>query len=156
MDFSTLWTPAIFAYGALICYVMGFLTRGEMALRLQVLVGSIFYLLYYYYIADAPLWDAIGGTVAIIIANVTIIGVIIRERSTAGMSRRELELYRSFPTLNPGQFRRVMKFADWITVEEDVELTSQGKRPEYLFLLSAGTMLLKRGDRAVKLGSGNF
>ena len=157
MDFvSYVTSVAVFAHFALFFYVIGFLTRSEIWLRLQILAGSIFYILYYYFVADDPLWEAIGGTIAIIIANMTIIGVIFYERSTAGMNRQMLELYRSFPTLNPGQFRRIMKFADWVTVDEAQVLTTQHKRPDHLFLVSAGTMLLKRGDKTVKLGAGNF
>ncbi len=157
MDFvSYVTSVAVFAHFALFFYVIGFLTRSEIWLRLQILAGSIFYILYYYFVADDPLWEAIGGTIAIIIANMTIIGVIFYERSTAGMNRQMLELYRSFPTLNPGQFRRIMKFADWVTVDEAQVLTTQHKRPDHLFLVSAGTMLLQRGDKTVKLGAGNF
>jgi len=56
---ASLWSAEIFVYGALLFYVLGFLFRDELWLRGLLFVGTIFYILYYYFAAQSPLWDAI-------------------------------------------------------------------------------------------------
>ena len=72
------------------------------------------------------------------------------------MSAELLKLYQSFPTLHPGQFRRMMRNADWVTAPEDTILTQEGKRPDHLFLVSKGAVLLQRGRKSIEIGPGNF
>ena len=84
------------------------------------------------------------------------IGVIIRERSTWGMKPEMLELYEAFPTMNPGQFRKVMKNADWIEAPEDTVICTKGDVPKYLFLVSNGGMQLQRSGKKVTIDAGNF
>ncbi|MEP1933420.1 MAG: cyclic nucleotide-binding domain-containing protein [Roseibium sp.] len=156
MDLSYLGTAGIFVQLALLFYVMGLLTRNELGLRLLLLIGSFFYIIYYYYVSDAPLWDAIWTSAVIAACNIVMICVNLRERSTLGMKPDMIALYQSFPTLNPGQFRRVMRQAKWIVATEDTEICSQGIQPEYLFLLTQGPAKLVRDERSVFIGSGNF
>ena len=156
MNLSYFVTASIFAHLALLFYVLALLARRELVLRGLLLIGTGFYLLYYFNIADAPLWDAIWASVGIAAANLFMIGVILRERSTFGMSTEMLGLYASFPTMNPGQFRTVMKMADWISAREETVICTEGEEPDFLFLISKGTMMLKRDGKQVSVGAGNF
>ena len=156
MDFSYLGTAGVFVQLALLFYVLGLLTRNELGLRLLLLIGSGFYIFYYYHVSDTPLWDAIWTSSVIAACNFAMILVILRERSTFGMKPEMLRLYQSFPTLNPGQFRRVMKSARWVAASEDTEICTQGVQPGNLYLLTKGSVQLKRGERSVFIGPGNF
>lgn len=127
--------------------MLGLLARNELVLRGLLLTGTGFYILYYYFISDTPLWDAILTSLIIGIANLIMIAVIIRGKSTLGMSLEMTKSYQSFPTLHPGQFRTLMKCADWITVEETVKICTQGVRPDYLCLVSNGCVVLRRDDK---------
>lgn len=133
-DFMSYFTPPkLFAQLALLFYVLGFLTRDELILRALVLAGTFFYVLYYYTVADAPLWEAITGSLAIAAANIYSCFVIIRERSTFGMSDEMLDLYSRFNTLTPGHFRKVMKGSTWWKATEDTPLLTEGDAVEKLF-----------------------
>lgn len=156
MDLSYLFSAAILVHLALVFYVLGLLVRNELLLRSLLLIGTGFYIAYYYYIADTPLWEAIYTSSAIAIANIFMMVVIIREKSTLGMSPEMLKLYESFPTLHPGQFRQVMRKADWVTAKDDTVICQEGKRPDHLYLVSSGQMLLSRRDREVPIDAGNF
>ncbi|AXI54762.1 hypothetical protein C1J05_09880 [Sulfitobacter sp. JL08] len=156
MDFSYFSGAGVFVQLALLFYILGLLTRNELRLRLFLLVGSGFYIIYYYNASDAPLWDAIWASSAIAASNLLMIVVILRERSTLGMSPEMLTLYQSFPTLNPGQFRRIMRLGDWIVAEQDTEICTQGVKPTHLYLLSSGTIKLGRDGKSVNIGAGNF
>jgi len=85
-----------------------------------------------------------------------LIVVILRERSTVGMSASMLKLYAFFPTLHPGQFRKIMKRADWITASQDTEICRRGETPIHLYLVSDGAVMVERGGKSVPVGVGNF
>ena len=148
--------PRVYVHLALLFYVVGFLTRDELILRFQVLAGTIFYILYYYFIAPVPLWEAILGSVAIALANIYSSFIIIRERSTFGMSAEEVSLYQHFDTLRPGHFRRVMKHADWQHIETDEILLKEGRPVEKLYFIRSGSVQLQRGGKVSTLGAGHF
>ena len=156
MEILGSFTAAVFVQLALLFYVLGFLTRDELHLRLLLLVGTCFYILYYYYATDAPLWDAIWTSAMIGLTNLTLIVIILRERTTIGMKADMLKLYQYFPTLYPGQFRKIMKHADWITAKSDTVICTQGEVPGYLFLLSDGSVSVERDGKIVRIGAGNF
>ncbi|SHG97954.1 Crp/Fnr family transcriptional regulator [Marivita hallyeonensis] len=156
MDPSQFFSAEFFVHVALFFYVWGLLARNELWLRLLILAGTFCYIVYYYYVSEAPLWDAIWASSVIGVTNLFMIGVILHERSTLGMNATMLALYASFPTLNPGQFRRIMKHADWVTAEAETRICTRGVRPDSLYLVSAGQMHLFRDGTDAWIGPGNF
>ncbi len=156
MDLSYFLSAGIFVNLALLFYILALLVRKELLLRTLLLIGTGFYIIYYYIVAEAPLWDAIWASVAIGVSNLFMMAVIMRERSTWGMSAEMLALYKSFPTMNPGQFRKIMKIADWVSAETETVICTEGERPDHLFLVSKGTMTLERDGKEVSVGAGNF
>lgn len=148
--------PRVYVHLALLFYVLGFLTRDELILRVQVLAGTIFYILYYYFISDVPLWEAIWGSLAIAAANIYSSYIIIYERSTLGMSASERVLFENFHTLRPGHFRRIMKKAErWQVVEETVLLTRE-EPVDKLFFVHSGDVEIRRGAKSAVLEQGHF
>lgn len=125
-------------------------------MRLLILIGTIFYIIYYYFIADVPLWDAILASTVIAVANIWVICAIFIERTTFTMSPKMLDLYRSFPTFNPGQFRKIMKTAHWVTAEDDTQIAHEGVHLEYLYLVASGDMVLRRDGVVSQIGPGHF
>jgi hypothetical protein len=156
LDLSYFFSAGIFVQLALLFYVLGLLARNELLLRGLLLLGTVFYILYYYFISDTPLWDAIWASSVIGIANLTMIGVIIYEKSTIGMSRDMLELYKAFPTLHPGQFRKIMKVAERVEATQTIQICSRNVQLDHLFLVTSGDVLLQRGTKQVEIGPGNF
>ncbi len=156
MDWPQVISAGTFVHLALLCYVLGFMTRKELLLRLLVLVGTVFYILYYYFISDTPLWDAIWSSVVIFVANVWVIGQIWLERTTIGMSPKMIELFEAFPTLNPGQFRKIMKSATWVEAMNDTQITSKNVELDHLFLVAKGHVVLKRDGVESVIEHGNF
>jgi hypothetical protein len=156
MDYSAFLTANLFVHGALACYVAGFAVRDELILRLFVTVGSTLYILYYYFISDSPLWDAIWASAVIAGINVLMSLVILRERSTIGMSAPMRQLYEAFPTLNPGQFRKIMRDADWRTAERETELCTRGAPLDHLYFVTKGAVYVERGGKRSRVEAGNF
>ncbi len=148
--------PVTFVHLATLCYVLGLLTRKELRLRGFILLGTAFYILYYYFISQAPLWEAIAASVLIGAANVPVIYRIIRERSTWGMSEEMLALYAFFPTFNPGQFRKMMALGHIVDQQEHIVLLKVGERPTNMFLTITDGFMINRGPQHAEIGPGNF
>lgn len=146
----------IFAHLALACYVAGLLARKDINLRYLILIGTGFYILYYSFVADAPLWDAIIASLFIGLANSVSLVRIYLDRSTRGMGPRARALYAKFPTLNPGQFRRIMKHADWKQAGTDTVLCQNGHIPPALYYFIEGEAIMKRGDQQTPLQDEQF
>ena len=145
-----------FVHLATLCYILGLLTRNELILRTFLLIGTAFYILYYYFIAETPLWEAIATSVLIGSANIPVIYRIFQERSTLGMSQEMLHLYQSFPNFNPGQFRRVMAEANIIHNADARLILEEGKEPEKLYLTISDGFVVARGAQHAEIGPGNF
>ncbi|MEW9918604.1 hypothetical protein AB2B41_03245 [Marimonas sp. MJW-29] len=145
-----------FVHLATVCYVLGLLTRKELVLRVFLLLGTTFYILYYFHITDTPLWDAIVASLLIGTANLIVIFRIFRERSTWGMSEEMLGLYRSFPNFNPGQFRRMMARAEIIRDCPETTLLEEGVAPGKLYLTITDGFVVSRGTQHAGIGPGTF
>lgn len=145
-----------FVHIATLCYVLGLLTRNELVLRMFLLLGTGFYILYYYYISETPLWEAIATSILIGSANVPVIYRIFQERSTFGMSDEMLRLYESFPNFNPGQFRKIMAEGNIVHDSDARVILEEGKEPEKLYLTVSDGFVLSRGAQHAEIGPGAF
>lgn len=148
-------TALLIHIGALF-YIIAFLIRDEMRLRLMVLAGSVFYLLYYYLYPEYPLWDAILTTVILTIANLYILFRILMERSMFALSEREKELFSAFEGFSPGQFRQMLKIGNWKTVENPIALTVEDQPLEKIYYIVDGKVHAKKGEHGFEVGANNF
>jgi len=152
-DLSFIWSATLFVNLALLFYVLGFLARDEMWLRGWLLLGTVFYLIYYYYAADAPLWDAMFTSGVLGLTNTSMMVVIAIERSTWFLSADQAVLYRSFRTLSPGQFRKLLALAKSEKLSEPRLLTIQDVTSRHLTFVSSGSVSIQRaGEHALLAG----
>jgi hypothetical protein len=147
-----LFSAGIFVQLALLFYCLGFLARDELWLRGLILTGTGFYILYYYFINDTPLWGAIMTSSVLIAVNASMIFVLIIERTTFSMSDQMTRAYGIFSTLTPGQFRKIMTYGHFVTTKEEVEICHEGSKLDKLFAIMEGEIILKKGDvvRSIK------
>lgn len=150
-------TSLLIHFGAAL-YILAFLVRDELILRLLVLAGSAFYILYYFLFPAEPLWDAIITSLILVAANIFVLGQIILERTTLAMRPEEKELFDAFDTLSPGQFRQIASIAQWKTAsgEEGDILTREAQPSRALFYIAEGTISVDKGGRLFRLPEGNF
>lgn len=143
-------------YIAFVFGLFGFLARDELKLRLMMLAANAMYLLYYYNVAETPLWDALTTNGALALVNMAMICVVIVERTTFSMTRETAELYRLFPMLSPGQFRRLLKTGRSVRPVEPQELTRAGVAPNDLYFVVDGPVTITKGDQASQIGGHIF
>ncbi|MEP2735588.1 MAG: cyclic nucleotide-binding domain-containing protein [Erythrobacter sp.] len=139
-------------------YILAFVIREELLMRILVLTGSGLYILYYFLYPDVPLWDAIMTSTVMIFANLYVVSQVILERTTLRMSDDEKRLFDAFETLNPGQFRHLLKEARWHTAfdPEGTALTREGEPAPALYYIFEGAISVQKGTQQFRLPEGNF
>jgi Cyclic nucleotide-binding domain len=125
---------------------MGFLVRDELWLRLLILSGTCFYQLYYFFGSSSPQTSMIITSGMLGLINFVMIIVLVFERTTFAMSEETARIYRSFPTLNPGQFRRVLKAGVTKTAPVGEVLVTDGAPLKRLFLVTKGQVMISKSD----------
>lgn len=144
------------SYVALAFYVSAMLVRSTIMLRVLLLAGTTSYIGYYAFVGDSPLWDAIFASLAIGAANLFMLTRIVLERSTFGMDARMLALFERFTTFNPGQFKRIMRLADWQSANTDLQVCTIGQVPKGLYFIIDGEVDLIRKDKTTTLTGSRF
>lgn len=149
-------SPAVLIHLGALLYIIGFLVRDELILRLLVLGGTVLYILYYFLFPETPLWDAIVTSLILGAANLWVLGKIMMERTTFALNDEEKRLFNYFDTLNPGQFRRVAKRAIWHSATGDELLCMEEGDASRLFFVLDGEVEIEKGKQRFVAGSGMF
>ncbi|MEL6920330.1 MAG: cyclic nucleotide-binding domain-containing protein [Pseudomonadota bacterium] len=148
--------PGVFSYAALGFYLAAMLTRREILLRVLLLAGTGCYIVYYSFAVERPLWDAIIASIAIGAGNIYVLSSIVMDRTTFGMSARDVNLYQRFPTFNPGQFRRLMRIATWHETHDPDLLCTEGQEPAKLYFVHKGAIVIERGGQQIRSEADRF
>ena len=125
-------------------FLMGFLVRDQLLLRGFIIIGTIFYVIYYLLLPE-PLWSALSWNGLFIIINCVMMFLIYSDRAKFSMTKEEEQLYRSFYTLSPDEFRKLMKIATWFNTEQEETITTCGEVPDKMFFILKGTASINRG-----------
>lgn len=134
-DLGTSWLVHV----AMFAYVLGFLFREQITLRLLVLIGTGFYIAYYYVQTPAPLWDAIFASVAIGTANLIGMGRLLYSRYVLLIPTEQRGIFGAMSGLQPGEFRKLMRLGEIKTADKDFEMTVEGTPPDHLYYVVDGT-----------------
>jgi len=146
---TTFISASLLVHIASLLYVVAFVVRSQLLLRSLVLIATLLYIAYYFFAPDVPLWDAIGWSAILGLANLYVMTQIILERTTFRLSTNEKKLYKVFATLNPGEFRRLLKITNWHKVGSETAqiLTTEGEICKHLFFVLSGDIQITKGNR---------
>ena len=134
----------------------GFLARDELWLRLLMLAASALYLIYYFVVVDEPLWDALITNGVLAAVNLAMIFIVIIERTTFSMSHETAKLFKSFPMLSPGQFRRLIRSGERLEADKLTRLTEEGVVPEHLYFVINGPVDIEKNEDLIQIPGGIF
>lgn len=123
---------------AMLGYVAGFLFRDQIILRLLVLVGTVFYITYYYLHPAEPLWGAIYASLAIMTANAIGLIRLLYSRLPIGIPAEQWPIFEALSGLEPGEFRQLMRLGDMRRAEAQTILTEEGAPVEKLYFVISG------------------
>ena len=140
--------------GALI-FLIAYLVRDQILLRGLIVIGTIFYIIYYLLMPE-PLWSALGWNSLFVLINCVMMFLIYSDRAKFKMSEDEEKLYSLFYTLSPGEFRKLMKISTWQVAQKDIAITKKGLVPENLHFVLDGQAEVSRENKKFNVGPGVF
>jgi len=132
------WDIGLIIHLATLGYVLGFLFKNQLILRLLVFVSTSFYIIYYYFYPEVPLWGAIFGSCLIMLANIIGTVSLLYDRFPFSIKNDYLPVFNSLKGVAPGEFRRLIKLSEHHTVTQETTLTEEGKTPSHLYYLLKG------------------
>ena len=135
--------------------LLAYLVRDQILLRAVIILGTIFYIVYYI-LMEAPLWSALLWNVSFVVINLIMIVVIYSDKTSFVMSEKEAKLYQVFYTLSPGEFKKLLKIADWFDGSSEEKITSEGEIPSRLYFIINGEALIARDDKKFIVGPNVF
>lgn len=147
--------PQLVHVGAIL-YLICFLFRDQVLLRTFAIAGDLAYVVYYFNVADQPLWGAIFWNIPNVGINLFMIGMILRDRGTSSFSANELKLYGKLPSIDPGNFRKLLRAGRWVTASADTVLTKEGDMPDHIFFVLDGNVDIQKGGRKIDVNPGLF
>jgi CRP-like cAMP-binding protein len=137
-------------------YVLGMLIVNQIVLRILVLAGTSFYILYYAKVADTPLWDPIFISCLILLSNLFGIAVLVLRKSRLMVPRVHRDIYAQFEHLPPGDFRTLMRLAKRHVLTEARCLTREGEPQMRLFYVISGHTTIEKKGNVFDVPPGSF
>jgi hypothetical protein len=131
--------------------IVGFLMRDQVTLRLLVLAGSAFYVLYYVIVADTPLWDAIVGTSLIAAANLVGLVALLLSRARFTVPSDQRDMLDALRPLEPGLFRRLMRAGEMVRPASARPMTEEGSAPDALWFVAEGRIEIDKFGESVEI-----
>jgi CRP-like cAMP-binding protein len=147
--------PAVLLLVGFLFKIFGFVVRDELLLRVLVATGitcdAAFYAL-----RTEPILQSVAANLGLVLINVTLIVIILIERTTWRMSREDAELFSHFPTLTPGQFRRLRPMMTRRSLDAGAELAWEGRPVEALLLVFSDRIMITKGDEGFPISGPAF
>ena len=131
--------------------LLAYLVRDQILLRGLIILGTIFYIVSYF-LMEPPLWSALLWSLSFVVINVIMIVVIYSDRASFVMSEKEGKLYQVFNSLSPGEFKKLLKIADWFDGSSEEQITTEGEIPTRLYFILDGEALIARDDKKFHVG----
>lgn len=148
--------PAVTIHLASITVVLAYLFRDQVRLRFMVIIGQMLFMIFYMSQATGPLWEPVFWNGLIAATNVLMIFVILRERSPGRLTADERKLMNHFQGLTPGELRRALRLAEWVTAEDTTTIIERGQSPDCVYFLLEGRAEVNRHDRSFDVTQGVF
>jgi CRP-like cAMP-binding protein len=141
---------------AMLGYVAGFLFKDQIFLRLLVLIGTVFYIAYYYFHPVEPLWGAIYASLMIIAANLIGLMRLIYSRLPFAIRPEHAPIRKVLQGLEPGEFRILMKQGALKRAEREITLTQENVPLSDLYFIIKGDPVGLKDGVPFKIQPGEF
>lgn len=151
-----LFETSLLVHGATLTYVLGFMFRNQIVLRMLVLAGTVLYILYYYFHTASPLWDAIFGSVLIGFATTYGLLMLLYSKLPIGFSRTDREIFAKFDFLEPGQFRQLMRAGEMVFTSERTVMTREGEIADRMYFVLNGAIEVRKGESVFSVPDHSF
>lgn len=153
---ALVWNTEILVTMAILGYVLGFMFKSQIILRLLVLAATVFYIAYYYYHPEEPLWGAIYGSLLIMAANLIGLGRLMYSRLPIGIPAEQWPIFKALEGMEPGEFRQLMRLGAMNFAQDRLDLTKENNVVDSLYFAISGDLNGDKGGRGFKMYAGEF
>jgi Popeye protein conserved region len=139
-----------------VLYLICFLFRNQIHLRIFAMLGDVVYTAYYFGVTGHPLWEAMIWSTLNMTVNAVMIGVLLNDKRETKLGDNELKLYRNLTSLSPGEFRKLVGLGKWSVASQTETLTHEGQILDKLFYVLEGGLDIIKSGRAIQVNPGLF
>lgn len=150
------WDVGLVIHLATLGYVLGFLFKNQLILRFIFFVSTSFYIIYYYFYPETPLWGAIFGSCLIMLANLIGTTSILYDQLPFNIGEDYKPIFKSLKGIAPGEFRRLIKIANRSDAKKVITLTEEYKSPTHLYYLLSGEADADKNGQHFTIPAGRF
>ncbi|MCI5078457.1 cyclic nucleotide-binding domain-containing protein [Oricola sp.] len=137
-------------------YMLALLIINQVALRLMLLLGSAFYVWYYYVAVGEPLWAAIVTNLGISSANLVGLLMLWLRNSRFAIPKQHADIYPMFSVLPPGDFRALMALSKRTVVSDELVMTRENAPVDTLYFVLSGQVMAQKRGESFALAAGIF
>ncbi len=131
-------------------YIVGYLVKDILGLRLLIASGLVIEIIYSYYISEIPLWTNIIWCFLYIAVNGWQIVFLLLERRTIMLNEEEKRLYdKIFRNFSVREFWKVEKTGFYVDYEAGEILTSENELLDRLILIVRGSCDIVLQNRSI-------
>jgi CRP-like cAMP-binding protein len=153
MDPTTILSGILFL--GLVLKIAGFLVRDELLLRIMV-AGGLGCDAAFYGLRPDPILQPLLSNLGLVSINIALIVLIISERTRWRLSAEDSALFDHFPTLTPGQFRRLRPLMTRRTEQAGAQLAWEGRPVEELMLVFSDRILIGKAGHGFPIAGPAF
>ena len=130
----------IFAHLANILFLVAYIVKDVLWLRIMSVFGCAALIVYYYAYPAEPLWTTIVWDGIFVVINSVHIAILIREKSGIVLTAEERRLLATtFSAMSPQHFIKLARIGVWKDVEKGHILARQGEPVDSVMLITIGT-----------------
>ena len=133
----------IFIHVANVLYLLSYLVKDILWLRVLTIVGGLT-IVAYYLVMPTPVWAAIAWNAVFLAINAWQIRLLLLERRPVQLDPDSLALYKlAFRALKPREFVKVLKLAQWTNVERGERIVTRGEPLDRIMVIAGGRVLVQ-------------
>jgi hypothetical protein len=147
----------ILIHAANVLYLLSYLVKDILWLRLLTVVAGLT-LLAYYLLLPAPLWVAVAWNCVFLAINAWQIRTLLLERRPVQFAPEELRLYEmAFRSLLPREFAKLLGLARWSDATAGERIVVSGKELDRVMVIGSGRVRVElEGTSPIELRPGSF
>ncbi|MCX5511901.1 Crp/Fnr family transcriptional regulator [Kaistia algarum] len=130
--------------------------KSQLLLRAFLLAGTLLNAVYFFVVPPEVLWGPVFWSIVMFVVNGAMIGLLVLDRTMFGLSEDEVGLFRTFGIFTPGEYRRLMRLANWREAGEVENLTVRGAPVERLYYVLSGDVRVAKAHSVFPVAAGTF
>ena len=136
-------------------YIIGFMIKNIIWLRIVMIIAAVFEILFYFLIHDTSL---IYYGFGFIIVNMVQLYILFKDRLSLHFNENELLIYNlSFYALTKVNFRKLLNLSKLINLKEKTIILEEGVESNQLIFISKGVAVVEmNGQTTAYISAGNF